>query len=79
MEGGKRDSTCPNMGVTRSRPVAWKTGCGQKKREQHGMVGETQRVLFGTVLERGLTSLFWASERKGEWCGETEGENVKER
>ena len=55
---GERHITCPNMGATRSRPVAWKTGCGQKKRMEHGLIGETQRVLFGTVLERGLTSLF---------------------
>lgn len=32
-KGGQRDSACPNMGVSRSRPVAWKTGCGQRKSE----------------------------------------------
>lgn len=29
----ERDSACPNMGAVRSRSVAWKTGCGQKKSE----------------------------------------------
>lgn len=33
VRGGYRDSACPNMGAARSRPVAWKMGCGQRTSE----------------------------------------------
>lgn len=56
-----RHSTCPNMGVARSGPVAWRTGCGWRRERALERRRETGEFLYGTVLERGVTSLFLAS------------------
>lgn len=84
--GDLRDNACPNMGATRSRPVAWKTGCRQRESERERPRWNERRdvgFLFGAILERGVTSLFQASERKGEWrvkrWRQRKGENVNER
>lgn len=57
----------------------------ERKRERERPQWNEKRdigFLFGAILERGLTSLYQASERKGEWgvkrWRQREGENVKE-
>lgn len=65
-----RHSACPNMGVARSGPVAWRTGCGWRRERALERRRETAEFLYGTVLERGVTSLFLASEREREGAGE---------